>query len=126
MTSKFKSMTKKSGLTNASLNEAIKEFNGSLRGRGILLTEDKDGNKVYKKRISLPEKGKSNGVRSILLYVENNMLLFLVAYPKSAQDKLTPDQEKALKQKVALYSGLDSAGIQERIEDGTIIEIQEG
>ncbi len=54
-----------------------------------------------KMRIQLDGKGKSGGGRIIYLDVfEKEKLYFLFAYPKSLQENLTSEQEKAIKKLV--------------------------
>ena len=56
---------------------------------------------VRKMRIQLENRGKSGGGRVIYVDVfEKEKLYFLLAYPKSVQDNLTPDQKKQVRKLV--------------------------
>ena len=54
-----------------------------------------------KMRIQIENRGKSGGGRVIYVDVfEKEKLYFLLAYPKSVQDNLTPDQKKQVRKLV--------------------------
>lgn len=61
---------------------------------------------VRKLRVALPGRGKSGSLRLTYLYVEiKGRIYFLVAYPKNAQENLTPGQMRMLADRVERLKG---------------------
>jgi hypothetical protein len=61
---------------------------------------------VRKVRLALPGRGKSGGVRVIYLYVEARQKIYLLlCYPKNEQAKPTPEQERRIRELVAVLKG---------------------
>ncbi len=61
---------------------------------------------VRKLRVALPGRGKSGSLRLTYLYVEiKGRIYFLLAYPKNAQENLTPAQMKLLAARVERLKG---------------------
>ena len=78
----FTRWTKKQGISDAMLKEAIKEFESGLFEANL-------GNHLFKKRIASPGRGKSGGSRTILFYQKGKKLIFCFGFEKNQQSNLS-------------------------------------
>jgi len=85
----FHRWTKKQGITDKTLFDAIEEFEKGLFEANL-------GNHLYKKRIALAGKGKSGGARTILFYQEGRKLIFCFGFEKNQQENLSHAEVKFL------------------------------
>ena len=86
---------KKVFLSDNALRKAVDEMERGLidANLGGIALEDK----VYKKRIPLPGKGKSGGVRTIVATSKGGRWFFLYGFEKSDRENITTDELAAFR-----------------------------
>jgi len=72
----FSRWARKEGIADSSLREAIGEFENGLCEANL-------GNHLFKKRLTLPGRGKSSGARTILFYQKGEKLIFCFGFSKN-------------------------------------------
>jgi len=105
----FNRWTKKQGITDKTLFDAIEEFEKGLFEANL-------GNHLYKKRIALAGKGKSSGARTILFYQQGRKLIFCHGFEKNRQSNLSSSELNFLHQLSDGYQALSEDLILEGIQ----------
>lgn len=85
----------KTGLSDESLLAAVREMSNGLVDAHL-------GGNVVKKRVALPGRGKSIGVRSIVATNLDNLWFFLFGFEKKDRGNIETNELKAL-QELALH-----------------------
>lgn len=80
----------KEGLSDEALAQAVDEIEQGLIDASL-------GGHVYKKRVELPGRGKSSGVRTVLAYQMGEKVFFIYGFAKNARANIDADELKALK-----------------------------
>ncbi|WP_347252374.1 type II toxin-antitoxin system RelE/ParE family toxin [Legionella sp.] len=113
----FHKWAEQQGITDEVLDEAIKEMNqGSF--------EANLGGNVYKKRISLGNKGKSAGARTILAFKINDKAFFIYGFAKNKRDNIDERELKALKKLAKTYLNLTDDELTFAVSRGELIKIE--
>jgi hypothetical protein len=81
------------------------------------------GGNVYKKRISLGNRGKSGGARTIIAFKRHNNTFFIYGFAKNERTNITPREQHALKALAKIYFTYDEKQINRAIEVGALIEV---
>jgi hypothetical protein len=117
-TKKFAKDAESEGLTDAALKAAIEEFKNGLIDATL-------GGNLYKKRVAVGSKGKSGGLRTILVYKAGDKKLFCVyLFSKDQKDNISKTELKAFKALADFLLGLDEAEIKKSIESTIFIEVK--
>lgn len=113
----FHKWAEKQGISDETLNEAIKEMNQGSYEANL-------GSNVYKKRISIGNKGKSGGVRTILAFKLNDKAFFIYGFAKSKKENIDEKELKALKRLAMIYLNLTKEELSRTILRGELIKIE--
>ncbi len=105
------------GISDEALNEAIKEMNQGSYEANL-------GSNVYQKRISIGNKGKSSGVRTILAFKVNDKAFFIYGFAKSKKENIDEKELKALKRLATIYLNLTEEELSRTILRGELIKIE--
>jgi len=117
-TKKFYRWAQKAGLVDASLCQAVEEM---LKG---LIDADLGGG-VFKKRIALPGKGKSGGVRTLLATNRNDRWFFVFGFEKNDRANISTKELEALQLLADDLLSLKEEQIRLAITDGTMLEVND-
>lgn len=80
----------KEGLNDEALIQAVDEIEQGLVDANL-------GGHVYKKRVALPGRGKSAGVRTVLAYQTGEKVFFIYGFAKNTRANIDANELKALK-----------------------------
>jgi hypothetical protein len=114
----FDKWSKKNFITDEKLLEALKNILYDLGAVNL-------GGGLYKVRISKIGKGKSGGFRTIVVYRESDIAIFIFGYSKSVKSNLDKDELVYLKSLSKEYLSVNKKDFQKLIELGKIIDIKE-
>jgi len=89
-TKRFAKWAKSEGLTADNLDSALKEKERGLKGDSL-------GSYIFKKRVALAGRGKSGGARTIVIYKQGDVALFIYGYAKNDKANLTSQEEEQLR-----------------------------
>ena len=81
------------------------------------------GGGVIKQRIARPGQGKSEGVRAILVLRRAECAFFVHGFAKSDRENLRHKELRALRALADEMLGLDGAGLETMLANGTISEV---
>jgi len=81
------------------------------------------GGHVVKKRVALPGRGKSSGVRTLLAYKVNNKAFFVYGFAKNARTNISTNELKALKRLAKELLSYSERSLTEAVEQGALIEV---
>lgn len=116
-TKSFARWSRKVGLIDASLLEAVEEMKAGLVDADL-------GGRVYKKRVALPGRGKRGGARTLIGTDLDDRWFFLYGFEKNERDNIDARELAVLQ---ALARGmLDMKGKQlgAALEAGELLEIE--
>jgi hypothetical protein len=118
MTKKFAKLATDEGLTDVALKESIEEFEEGLTGDAL-------GGNLYKKRVAFGGKGKSGGLRTILVHKAADSRVFCIhVFAKSDQDNISAKELKAFKLMADFLLGLKAGQIKKSIETKALFEVK--
>jgi hypothetical protein len=103
-------------VSDEALFNAVTEMNNGMYDANL-------GGNVYKKRISLGNKGKRGGARTIIAFKYNDKAFFIYSFSKSKQDNISEKELKALKKLAKLYLSLTDKEIIETLRVGNLIKV---
>lgn len=112
----FSRWAAKENLTDAVLIAAINELDRGLVDAHL-------GGHVYKKRVALGGKGKSGGVRTLLVYQKNNKVFFVYGFAKNVRANIDDDELKALKKYAAELLSYDDTMLLKAVDSGALKEV---
>lgn len=115
-TKHFTRWAKKEGIADRFLCGAIREFEGGLCEANL-------GNHLFKKRIALPGKGKSSGVRTILFYQQDRKLIFCFGFSKNQKDNLSNVEFKLINKLSDIFQGISEEAVTKSIQHKEFIQI---
>lgn len=114
----FHKWAEKEGITDAALIEAVAEMEQGLIDANL-------GGNVYKKRVALPGKGKSGGVRTLLAFKKEDRVVFMYGFAKNKRANISVDELKALKLLAAELLSYSEQKILQAMNAGELIEVVE-
>ncbi|MCB1690946.1 MAG: type II toxin-antitoxin system RelE/ParE family toxin [Halioglobus sp.] len=113
----FSKWAAREGLEDKALHAAVDEIQ-----RGLV---DADlGGHVMKKRVALGGRGKSSGVRTLLVYQMGYKAFFVYGFAKSARGNISADELRALKYLAKELLGYSDKVLKQAIEYGELIEVE--
>lgn len=116
-TRSFDRWPRKSGLSDATLLEAVGEME-----RGLI---DADlGGHVIKKRVALPGRGKRGSVRTLVGTNFKGRWFFLYGFEKNDRDNINDKELAALQSTARDLLALKDTQIKTAIRDGALLEIK--
>lgn len=114
----FERFSRKHGITNTALLEAI-----ARAERGLV---DADlGGGVIKQRVARAGQGKSGGFRTIVLYRTSERAFFIYGFEKSDRDNIDDDEEAAFKKSARYVLRLSVTQLDALIAKGQLTEVNE-
>ena len=81
------------------------------------------GGGVIKQRIARRGQGRSGGLRAIVLFRQRERSFFVYGFAKSVRDNLRRDELRAFRLLAEQMLGMDEAGLQAALSNGTITEV---
>lgn len=114
----FARWAKKEGLSDRALMSALNEMYRGLLG-------DRLGAHVYKKRLGLSGRGKSGGVRTIVLFKIDEVAVFIYGYLKNEKANLSPNEEEAIRVFARGFMRLSAAARADRVRQGALVPLGE-
>lgn len=84
------------------------------------------GGNLYKKRIAIGNKGKSGGIRTILVYQKNKSIFFLYGFKKNERANITSNEKLALRKIGNELLNLDDKKLVVALKHKEISEINYG
>lgn len=115
-TKPFARFADREGIADAALCDAVRRA-----GQGLI---DADlGGGVIKQRIARKGRGKSGGVRSIVLFRHGETAVFVYGFAKSARDNIRRDELAAFRKLAGVMLALDGKALSAAMANGTIMEI---
>jgi len=113
----FSRFTRKAGLDDAALREAVKNAN-----RGLI---DADlGGGVIKQRIARTGEGKSGGFRTIILFRAQQRAVFVYGFEKNERDNIRDDELAQFKKLAAIMLAYEDREISTSLSTGALIEVK--
>lgn len=112
----FSKWSAKQGLDDDALLAAVDEME-----RGLI---DADlGGRVMKKRVAVGGRGKSGGLRTLLVYHSGNKAFFVYGFSKNVRANISDVELKALKRLAKELLGYSNKNLDRAITYGELIEI---
>ncbi len=112
----FHQWTKKVGLRNITLKQAIDEM---LSGK----YEASLGGHLYKKRVAIGSKGKRGGLRTIIAFKKENNVFFVYGFAKNTRTNIKENESKALKALSKIYFSYNENQLKEAVKVKELIEV---
>lgn len=110
--------TRQHGIDDAALVEAVDRAK-----RGLI---DADlGGKVIKQRVARPGQGKRGGFR-MLIGFGSDRAVYLFAFAKNERENISNEELFTLREIAASFLDASKEKIDQAINDGTLIEVQDG
>lgn len=110
---------RKAGMLDQALCQAVSEMSQGL------IDADLGGN-VLKKLVSLPDRGKRGGARTIVATNRGDRWFFLYGFEKNERANIDKHEIKALQELAAEYLAIDDQGIELAISSGKFMEVHDG
>ena len=112
----FSNWLEKTELTDALLLNAVEEME-----RGLI---DADlGGGVFKKRVALPNRGKSGSIRTLIATNKNDRWFFMLGFEKNQRDNIDSHQLKELKKAAKIILSATDIQITLAVKTNEITEI---
>lgn len=112
----FNQWAAKEGLTDEALREAICEMEHGL-------VEADLGGRVFKKRVAMDGRGKSRGVRTLIVYRAGSMAFFIYGFAKNVRSNIRPNELKGLKAYAKVLLSYSNEELYTAVERGVLIEV---
>ncbi len=116
-TKRFAKWAKSEGLTDGDLDDAISEMERGLKGDSL-------GSYIFKKRIALAGRGKSSGARTIVIFKQDEVVLFLYGYTKNEKANISRQEEEQLRIFAKGFMALSKSERATRRENGELLVIK--
>ena len=114
----FARWAKKEGISDKILFRTIHELEQGLYEADL-------GHHLYKKRITLPGRGKRGGGRTILFYQKNEKIVFCLGYSKNRKGHFDKEDQKGLLCLSKNLLKMNSEDVHRLIQSGEFIKIYE-
>ncbi len=105
------------GLEDARLIAAVSEVQAGLCDASL-------GGCIYKKRVSIKNQGKRDGVRTIIGLQMRERAIFIYGYAKNKRDNITQKEEEALKALAKFYFAYSETQMAKAVQLGELIKVQ--
>ncbi|MEE9336639.1 MAG: type II toxin-antitoxin system RelE/ParE family toxin [Methylococcaceae bacterium] len=114
----FKKWSKKVGLTNQYLLEAIKNLEDGLSTTDI-------GSHLFKVRVKREHSGKSSGFRTIIIYQKNDKAIFLYGFGKNEKSNIDKAELQYFKKLGNDLLALNLAQLEQFLEQKVLFDLEE-
>ena len=112
----FTRFARREDIDDAALRKAIDDAESGLIAAKL-------GGGVIKQRVARPGKGKSGGLRTIILYKAHALAFFVHGFAKKDRDNIAAGELTALKLLGSKMLSFDDQEIAKAVESGTLIEV---
>lgn len=113
----FYSWAKDNKISDNVLIEAINEVNQGLVDANL-------GGNIYKKRVSIDNKGKRGGARSIIAFKHNDKAFFIFAFKKGSRANISKKELAAFKFLAKYYFKMTKQEIDKAIDIGELFLVE--
>lgn len=113
----FSDWASKYSISDDVLASAINEMNKGAYEASL-------GGCIYKKRISIGNKGKSGGARTIVAFVVNERAFFIYGFAKNKLDNIDDRELKALKSLAKVYLKLTDDELIKAVQESKLIRVE--
>lgn len=115
---RFSRWCRKSGLSDEALARAVKEMASGL------IDADLGGN-VYKKRISLPGRGKRGSTRTLVATNLGSHWFFLFGLEKNDRENFSPAEMATVRELARVYLKMDNTALDSAVAQGIFEEVSD-
>ena len=112
----FSNWLEKTELTDALLLNAVEEMESGLIDADL-------GGGVFKKRVALPNRGKSGSIRTLIATNKNDRWFFMLGFEKNQRDNIDSQQLKELKKAAKIILSATDIQITLAVKTNEITEI---
>ena len=112
----FSKWASKENLDDESLSLSVKEMDNGLIGADL-------GSHVYKKRIAIAGRGKSGGVRTLLVYMAGTTAYFIYGFAKNVRENIKDNELKGLKTYAGILLNYSDKELNQAVKTGALIEV---
>ena len=109
--------SKKSNLKNRDLIEAVANMKAGL-------SSSKLGSHLFKIRVKKPHSGKSSGFRTIVVYRENDLAIFLYGFGKSERENISASELQHFKKLGNDLLVLDKDKLKHFVDEKILFDIE--
>lgn len=113
----FDRWAEKEGLNDEAILKAAEEMEKGLY-------EGNFGGNVFKKRVSIGNRGKRGGARTIVAFKIHNKAIFMYGFAKNQRENISGKEEKALKELAKVFLNFNDNQIDKAIQVGELIEVK--
>ena len=114
----FSDWSLKCGISDDALVLAVKEMDCGAYEANL-------GGSVYKKRISIGNKGKSGGARTVVAFLVNKKAFFIYGFAKNKLENIDEKELRALKKLAKVYLHLTENELGKTVQQGNVIKVGE-
>jgi len=82
------------------------------------------GQKIYKKRVAVGNKGKSGSARTIVAFNVGNHIFFMYGFTKGKKTNITSNEKKVLQKMARLYLGYSDKELDIAIKQMKLFEVE--
>jgi len=112
----FTKFASKEGITDAELREMVNQLEAGHADADL-------GGGVYKVRVARSGEGKSGGYRVIVFFMSGKRAFFVYGFAKSSKSNIDHEELRILKKRSKDAFSMTETQINNRIKDGTLIEV---
>jgi hypothetical protein len=113
----FNNWAKSEAIRDEKLKEAISEIERGLYEASL-------GSSLYKKRVSMPGKGKRGSYRTLLAYKKEQSAFFIYGFAKNALDNISDTEKRVYRQLSEDLLNMNAGVIQTMLVNGKLFEVK--
>ncbi len=112
----FSKWAKEEGISDETLKEAVNEIEKGLFEANL-------GGNIYKKRVRLEGRGKSNGARTIVAFRAENNTFYIYGFAKNVRSNISDEEKRALKKLAQTYFEFSDEQLNKAVRSGELFEV---
>ena len=112
----FSKWANKENLDDESLRLSVIEMDKGLIDADL-------GGHVFKKRIAIAGRGKSGGIRTLLVYKTGNKAFFVYGFAKNSRANIKTEELKGLKTYAGILLSYSDKELKQAMKSGALIEV---
>ncbi len=112
----FSKWANKESLHDESLRLSVIEMDNGLIDADL-------GGHVFKKRIAIAGRGKSGGIRTLLVYKTGNKAFFVYGFAKNSRANIKAEELKGLKAYAGILLNYSDKELKQAMKSGALIEV---